>query len=292
MNRMHLYKYIAVDNNVIDGLLNENYIKFSPANQLNDPFEFQPVIKGIYKDEVKERHYEEHLLRSVVTDDKVANKEHFLQIFLQETYKATPGIVQQISFEEFCQSPIKYIQEDTYKKENILRLGVLSLSEKNKDLLMWAHYADEHKGMVIALDKNHAFFKQNITKKDIESTLQKVQYEFVRPEVYLMEIDDREKMLFTKSKHWKYEKEWRAIRILKKRDKEIMGTYLFKFEPTLLRGIYFGMRMPTETKRKIVQIVKGKYSREHLKVYEARMNKAKYQLDFEEIVNWNGYLSS
>ena len=36
--------------------------------------------------------------------------------------------------------------------------GVLSLSRTNDSLLMWAHYADSHRGFVLGLDETHPFF--------------------------------------------------------------------------------------------------------------------------------------
>ena len=37
-------------------------------------------------------------------------------------------------------------------------LGVLSLSEDPLSLLMWAHYAERHEGLVLGLTTDHGFF--------------------------------------------------------------------------------------------------------------------------------------
>ncbi len=37
-------------------------------------------------------------------------------------------------------------------------IGALSLSETFSNVLMWSHYASQHRGYVIAFDASHAFF--------------------------------------------------------------------------------------------------------------------------------------
>ena len=37
---------------------------------------------------------------------------------------------------------------------NLNNMGMISLTEKSNNLLMWSHYADEHRGMVIEIDEN------------------------------------------------------------------------------------------------------------------------------------------
>ncbi|MBL0525135.1 DUF2971 domain-containing protein [Aeromonas dhakensis] len=39
-------------------------------------------------------------------------------------------------------------------RATINELGVVSFSETSRNLLMWAHYANEHKGMCIGFDPN------------------------------------------------------------------------------------------------------------------------------------------
>lgn len=288
---MKLYKYISVNNQIIDGIFKDHFLKFAPAHKLNDPFELKPIFKGFFRDEQKDRQYQDNWMKQYVLNDvRDTDQESFRKAFLDVTYKRTSSINQEVTFEEFCDSPIKYFHEEAYQKISLPRWGVFSLCERKNNLLMWAHYADEHKGMVVELDKHHIFFKQNRTADDIESVLKKVKYTFIRPEVHILENDDREKILFTKSRHWKYEKEWRAIRILEKCDKMIENMHLFQFEPTLITGLYFGMRMPREVKKKIIETAKLNYSPSHLKIYDSRLNKTKYQLDFEEITDWDKFI--
>ena len=62
-------------------------------------------------------------------------------------------------------------QSDSYINE----IGILSLSGNNNNPTMWAHYASEHTGFVIAFDDNHTFFQDDI----------EYEYEEVEPGQYV-----------------------------------------------------------------------------------------------------------
>lgn len=55
---------------------------------------------------------------------------------------------------EICESPHELI---SYIEENKNKIGVISLTEAKDNLLMWSHYANEHKGAVIGFWAKSAF---------------------------------------------------------------------------------------------------------------------------------------
>ncbi|MFC6807110.1 DUF2971 domain-containing protein [Methylophaga thalassica] len=107
--------------------------------------------------------------------------------------------------------------------------GVISFTETYNNLLMWAHYANDHKGIVIEfdlsklhfnsyqsyplfeVDKNDEIFaaKNPIIKTLNEGSLQKVRYSNRRPSEY--GCDSILEHFLVKSDDWSYEKEHRAI---------------------------------------------------------------------------------
>ncbi|PTV64420.1 hypothetical protein DBL03_05575 [Pseudomonas putida] len=105
----------------------------------------------------------------------------------------------------------------------VQQVGVLSLSRTKSNLLMWAHYADEHKGAIIGIDTEIAGLEcptQNI----IPASQGAVIYTSLRPstnghilEPNLKDISPalREKLFLHKSIHWAYEEEVRVVRALK-----------------------------------------------------------------------------
>lgn len=143
--------------------------------------------------------------------------------------------------------------------------GVTCFSERNDDLLMWAHYGGQYKGICLAFN----------TDKDPFTKLRPVRYIDAIPQIDIVDFTvnkNHDKMLddlyCTKSNSWKYEKEWRAIH-------SDAGT-LFTYEANALRAIYFGPdieRQPLEIVCLIiqgqnpdVQFFKGKRSETEFKV--------------------------
>lgn len=133
-------------------------------------------------------------------------------------------------------------------------VGVLAFSEDFTNPLMWAHYADQHRGIVIELDYDKPLFQDSIrtlgNRKsrfgknvlgDVYEFPEKVMYRrempsFLRPgEVHpdtMYEYPWKKflyALFFTKSNDWIYEKELRSIVQLKdadsvicKRDKHLL----------------------------------------------------------------------
>ncbi|WP_444906683.1 DUF2971 domain-containing protein [Microbulbifer sp. SSSA008] len=89
-------------------------------------------------------------------------------------------------------------------------IGVLCLTTKPDNLLMWSHYAQNHEGFVLELDITHPFFNQKIKKHGSENicsytgTPLKVQYRTDRYEGSWTN-DSTHNALLVKSVEWSYE---------------------------------------------------------------------------------------
>lgn len=121
-------------------------------------------------------------------------------------------------------------------QDEIFQSGIISLCENGDNHLMWAHYADQHKGMLIQFDNSKPLFANSIRnidgnlcrfKKDIFGTTTEtpklVTYQAELPQFsqaseanpdypndfYLKKFN--QKVLFTKAKIWSYESEYRSI---------------------------------------------------------------------------------
>tara|TARA_R100000935_G_C2812392_1_gene155611 strand:- start:530 stop:1321 length:792 start_codon:yes stop_codon:yes gene_type:complete len=93
-------------------------------------------------------------------------------------------------------------------RKQIRSLGVLSLSMVSDSILLWSHYADEHRGICIE-------FERNIDEDSgILENSRPVIYSdmYPTPSVDQLVLDPRaltNKVVYTKSHHWAYEREWR-----------------------------------------------------------------------------------
>lgn len=163
-------------------------------------------------------------------------------------------------------------------KESIEKeTGVLCFSETNDNILMWSHYANSHKGIVIGFDPQ--ILCKQITSSDFDSLLQSVQYDENYPQIeYLKEFNlvKQTKMIvdkwyFTKFRQWEYEKEWRAI----------YKSGLTQFPKEIIQSVYFGAKFNPEKRDSwIKQIIDSGIKPE---IYQASLDKTAYKINFEPI---------
>lgn len=136
-------------------------------------------------------------------------------------------------------------------RHQIQRYGVLSLTERADNILMWSHYANGHTGICIEYERTD----DNILGDD--SVTRPVRYTDVYP---LISYDDAHHLaeskpkflddavlssyFYTKSSQWSYEQEWRTVSAVhgpQKRGLELTGVRI--------RSISFGLGALADHKR-------------------------------------------
>jgi len=114
--------------------------------------------------------------------------------------------------DEILDSFAKIASESYFK--DIKNIGILSLSEVNDNVLMWSHYADQHRGFCIELERN-----KDSDLADNKKTLP-VRYSIKKPDISIEEHERankeeekeiRRSLIYTKSVDWNYEREWCVI---------------------------------------------------------------------------------
>jgi len=110
------------------------------------------------------------------------------------------------------------------------KMGILSLTERQDNHLMWVHYAKNHTGFVAGFDAHAIFFRQD------NRVLRNVEYK-TGPDV--LPHGDIE-VCFAKANDWSYEKEWRCVR-----EFALTESRMTDIEPSLVTEIIFGSQMQT-----------------------------------------------
>ncbi|MDF2570185.1 MAG: hypothetical protein K0R55_1789, partial [Sporomusa sp.] len=198
---MMLYKYLTPER--IDVLQNCS-LRYTQPGAFNDPFEVKPYVN---------KHAEKQDAHTML--EKAAPE------VIRQVYQESPSEFRAIiSYEKFCEfakqkiagssdiifgmieicTPI--IRQLFAGKFNEL-LGILSLSEKPDNLLMWAHYSRSHEGYVIGFDSEHPYFHDKKDPEDDLGYLRKVQYRETRavtPVIDLAGVD----VFLVKSSQWAY----------------------------------------------------------------------------------------
>ena len=129
-------------------------------------------------------------------------------------------------------------------------IGIYSLSTSFKHELLWAHYANSHKGFCIQYDLK-LLVEQNMYQ---ELHLFPVNYKKELPSISIHDVSKEHEYLFqklfgTKSKLWKYEDELRIIT-------DNVGENSYEYSS--VTAIYFGYRMLDEHKNMIMKRLRGR----------------------------------
>lgn len=126
------------------------------------------------------------------------------------------------------------------------KVGVFSLSENPKNMLMWTHYGSNHEGVVIGFEKtgklaDEAYcqpvkYKENLPKIDITKGIMNGVNFFSggqKPQSFVQFKDPQiQKVLLTKTLVWSYEEEWRYF-------ENNYGSFEF---PSKMTEVIFGLK--------------------------------------------------
>ena len=215
MKNSYIYKYCSFD--VGEIIVSSQLLKFSNPNSFNDPFDCDiDLLIFDFSDCCQE-----------INDDITKAKSILIA-------KHGDAIKKQIE-----DIPINKLEE-YYKRsqlDKISRSSVCCFSKEYKNTSLWAHYADNHKGICLIFDllEEHPFIEYD----SYRFAQGPVDYENYNPVNYLKsKMEGISRLFFTKSKDWKYESEYR-FQILEE-------SGFFKFNKNFLKGVIFGLRVPDE----------------------------------------------
>jgi hypothetical protein len=308
-------------------IIQNAYIRFTQPSEFNDPFELNPYFKSsgdskyidTHKDDLgwDEDHVEKiteekakQILEDVLNEmrsqhnqniseeqmEKVIGikPEEFIKKCLKETmYQCKPMITEMVGSMLKLETPeSRQFMLPMLKNAVNREIGVLSLTEKPCNLLMWAHYANKHKGFVIEFDDKHRFFDQRTNYKELREHLIKVRYSQQRPEFIFFDtnLSDSENfdnlinnLLCVKSDHWEYEQEWRMFYTLRecknKIKKETQEICLIPLPLDCIKGIILGFNMQEENKHELVDLLKSDKKYSHIKLFYVELDEKEFRLN-------------
>ena len=287
---MPYFKYISAshwETSLLEGL-----IRFSQPSVFNDPFELQPHYIGAMPDDQLR-----HRLRSGFDENFPGEVEKLLTTLPPEVRQGLisrdligmfpPGLLDSyLDNASMLMNMMVPIFQNKLVEGFSEHVGILCLSELDDSLLMWAHYADSHAGMVLEFDESHSFFNQRRGDSDEFGFLRQVTYSRERPSLHMIESEATVAFL-TKSYEWAYEQEWRMLLPLQNATKVIPNAippvHLFSIPKTALRRIAFGCRMTPERVQHISAAIRGLGEFQHLRLEQAHLHPRHYKLQFSPI---------
>lgn len=237
-----VYRMRSINRYLFDTLINKE-MWFSNPSDFNDPFDCD--------------------INMTFNDSEHSSIQNYFDNYLKKQFssKELEGIDQNnISTVDFGFLLNKVAKRVAQRK------GIACFMSNCDNLLMWAHYADSHKGVCLKFDilEDTEFF----------SPAKKVSYTNEYPVYnYLKDKNDFVKqMFFTKSNEWSYEGE---IRVLKNKKEN------YKFNEKCLKEVIFGCNTSESDKKTLKKIMKQYYPATKLK--QAVKKNSMFQLEFQEI---------
>jgi len=238
----YLYKYSNLA--TLRKIIVSGQIRFSKPSEFNDPFDCNISIDT--------ENTEEEIIRYI--DQITANSHLSATEYLQFRTK----MLDPVARFELTNRSIRDAKES---------FGVTCFSTESNNILMWSHYAEKHKGVVIKFDilKDPDFF----------NTPFKVEYKSDFPNFnYLRNRESIGKLLLeTKSMEWSYENE---IRVMKR------GAGYYPIKRESICQIIFGCRAYDKEIRKIIKYI-SKYKEMKPTFLHAKTNSNSFKIILSEL---------
>ena len=225
---LKVYKYRSWSDEYHRNLLLKNHLFFTSPKDFNDPYDFKiPYDFSLLDTDEK--------IEAYLAKKKIESASHFPVKDIEQLIK---------NFGQRLRNELPQVQEQfnsLYFDGADKHYGVLSLSERWDSILMWSHYAENHKGVLLKFDVSElqkVFSKiQAVVYTD---KIKQINYE--SPSENLLS-----KLLTRKSTHWKSEKE---VRIIVKKS----GHY--SFPKSALIEIRFGLKCDHYQEKDLIDIIR------------------------------------
>jgi hypothetical protein len=259
-------------------VLDKLSLRVTPANQFNNPFEFSPVV------------------RPSATADQIINKLQTDSSLFEQHRQAFPGCR---SFADFQ----KQLRDNNGEVARLLRIntaalvhdfqdklpqmiseqfGVICLSPRPTQPLMWAHYSSAHEGLMIGFISDCPLFKGKGFFK-VKYLSRRAIYDPSKPGEGSRQA---KQFLRRKSPDWKYEQEFRLIVELK--FTQSASTHagsmlrLLPIDPSWISSVTFGIRCPYTLRAEVARMLAESHLK-HVRPFEIRMHREKFDLARHEL---------
>src|SRR5439155_1436833 len=296
-----LYKY--TDLNGAQKTLTTGKLRFTRPSELNDPFdvridewmamEHEPFFRAAWP-LVAERMLSCPEVFAKLTGMALQHAEDIVKSFLNQSESEKAVMVAEITNITGAEAGA-YMAKARRSTELTRTLfaaafdtyGLFCATRTFSNLLMWAHYADKHRGAVLG-------FRADLEKDSMLRLMRPVRYSDQRPhaidtvEEFMAGLDIpgnqmarkiADKLFHTKSAEWAYEQECRLFMPDGVRDGETAG--YFPFLPKEFEEVYLGYRMTDDNKAEITRLAKAVNS--DVRIFAATLAKRKYALEFDPV---------
>ncbi len=269
-----LYKYVGAKPHHL-AILRDLRIRFTQPDELNDPFDCIPGITpprdvARFVDDTFARNQAEIQRRGIAPGQVAAARAEMIA-----SYTNNPRDLVRRCF--------------TIVRRNMNELGVLSLSTRNDNMALWAHYAETHRGFVIGLRTSGEPLMKRPGEVAGEGEVLRVVYDAGRPIVPCDPLVLPSDLLVRKERPWSYEEEWRVVRRLAACDHSLPpppaspNVFLCDVDPATFVRVDIGMDAERATIDAIRAAAAPGSRLHHVEVFQAQMDAGRTRIEFERI---------
>ncbi|EIX6431217.1 DUF2971 domain-containing protein [Salmonella enterica] len=305
-----LYKYTTFENACLT--IENQKFKWSSILDFNDPFEARFSLKNDTKNSVrllaistmessefiKLKDNKELFLTALVNSPdkiiKMVQFNHKVDLIISK-YKNNPcedyliELEKEINNGYIDSNDIRSLADRFINLPSVLHdqigknFGILCLSEIKNQPLMWAHYANNHTGIMFEVntnqDQSDNLFAKSIKKVSYQDDFPEVTYDMLKGiNVKIFPNDAEkffEKVTLTKQKDWSYENEFRSIKSIKNNNRFV------ELPKNYFKSITIGCAMPESKEKKITRLVRKNLP--DTKIFRNRISRSNYELTQIEI---------
>lgn len=271
-----LFKYC--DARGVD-ILKSLRLKVSPPNQFNDPFEFLPEVDlCMDQTDLKKWLTDPKRIRSAwmkrgrripLTDFSIAYKAK-VESFGPEQVDDTRSMLQEVTVRR------QHGVVDSISKTRALAC----YSEIPDNFLMWSHYTDGHRGIVVEFDLKSPFFSPPANLMPVSYRSDRVS---ARVDTKGFAFDEHElSVVRTKSLAWSYEREWRQLFQLKDctrvHNPKGPPSFYVSIPSDAIASVRFGVRCAKKTEMKVRRL-KERPDLQHVRLWQALLHERDFKLN-------------
>lgn len=272
-----LFKYTNPEGGV--KCLQNRQIKVTPPHHLNDPFEFFPRVEGTYTDTEIQQDLQNQQVRKLAW---VALKQEGVVDFSFEDFE--------YNFADYKAEVTRYLKETWPTKtertaKNVARMvganwGIYCLSASCTQQLMWSHYADGHKGLVLGIDADILCDSQHQplpVKYDPQRAPLNHRFN-LDPALYEQSIFG---LITTKSNDWSYEEEYRVLFGLEECSRvecPEAPLYLYNIDPSVIVEVILGSKISKDTASLVLSELRKPHF-QHVKIEHCVLHKDAFSVD-------------
>jgi hypothetical protein len=266
-----LFKY--ADSARVD-ILQDLRIRFTPASEFNDPFEFMPDTSVLFDPKwLKES--EDKLVQDAL---KVAVLKPGAT--LEKVEAAIRLRIRSIQRELKPEAEEDFVSGLSAAKRSLRVLCLSRLPPDSPDaLLMWAHYTHGHTGFVLGVNDCHPWISGHRLSQPFRD-VGDVSYSSARPKS-VIGAHERSYYLL-KSDHWQYESEVRMIR--GEDDPELDAHSLAPVPSDVIASVTLGLNASQETLEAVFAALASNKGLAAVRLFKAHFHADEYRIVLQELV--------